>query len=52
MKMNKTKIKQKEKIYKVENIWKITNLRIESMNPGDLRVAGCFNFSKFVGGIF
>jgi len=46
------KMKEKEKIYKVENIWKITNLRIESMSPGDLRVARCFNFSKFVGGIF
>jgi len=43
---------EKRKTYKVKNIQNNINLLIESMNPGDQMVAGCFNFSKFFGGIF
>ena len=34
----------KQKTYKSRNIQCSSNLRIVSMSPGDLRVAGCFNF--------
>ena len=34
------------KFYKAANYGYISNLRIVSMIPGDLVVAGCFNFSR------
>ena len=40
---------KKSNLYKYENIKDISNLRIVSMIPGDLMVAGCFNFSKYGG---
>ncbi len=49
--LSKLKMK-KEKIYKESTIDYFSNLRIVSMNPGDRKVAGCFNYSKFVGGVF
>ncbi|MFC1666159.1 hypothetical protein ACFLZF_00385 [Nanoarchaeota archaeon] len=42
-------ISKNNKFYKVNDINKISNSRIVSMIPGDLLVAGCFNF---FGGIF
>lgn len=41
---------ENQKIYKQNYINFISNLRIVSMIPGDLAVAGCFNFSKYFGG--
>jgi hypothetical protein len=40
---------QNQKIYKLDYFNFISNLWIVSMIPGDLAVAGCFNFSKYFG---
>ena len=37
--------KYQRKPYKLTRLNNISNLRIVSMIPGDLRVAGCFNYS-------
>ena len=42
----------KGKIYKLKRMKNISSLRIVSMIPGDLTVAGCFNFFNNFGGIF
>lgn len=38
-----------EKVYKIDMGDSISSPWIVSMNPGDLLVARCFNFSKFFG---
>jgi hypothetical protein len=40
-----------EKIYKLPNICSFTDSDIRFIFPGNLRVAGCFHFSKFSGGL-
>ncbi len=41
-----------QKIYKSMKLLNISNRQIVSMIPGDLKVAGCFNFSCNIGGLF
>jgi len=46
-------MKQKQtnlNIYKYLNTVYISNLRVVSMSPGDLSVAGCFSFYNSSGG--
>lgn len=40
------------KAYKSVLFTNVSNLMIVSMNPGDRKVAGCFNFSCSFGGVF
>lgn len=39
-----------QNLYKLNIIVNISNLRVVSMIPGDLTVAGCFNISDYFGG--